>query len=87
MEILFATGNPAKVKSISKKINDEAIKITSLNDLGLELDVEEKQRLYEEATNEFMEVQSRRNDELKMYEAKENYSKANKAPEVEIDME
>ena len=41
MEILFATGNPAKVKSISKKINDEAIKITSLNDLGLELDVEE----------------------------------------------
>lgn len=41
MELLFATGNPAKVKSISKKINDESIKILSLKDLGLDLDVEE----------------------------------------------
>lgn len=41
MELLFATGNPAKVKSISKKINDDSIKILSLKDLGLDLDVEE----------------------------------------------
>ena len=41
MELLFATGNPAKVKSIKKKINDDSLEIISLKDLGLELDVEE----------------------------------------------
>ena len=41
MELLFATGNPAKVKSIAKKINDTSIRITSLKDLGLELNVDE----------------------------------------------
>lgn len=41
MELLFATTNPAKVKSIAKKIGDDKITIYSLKDLGLDIDVDE----------------------------------------------
>ena len=70
--------------------NIQIIEAEATPDVDIEqarLEVEECQRLYEEATNEFEEIQLQLNDELKMYEAKENYNKANKAPEVEIDME
>ena len=40
-EILFATGNAAKVARFKEKLVDKGILLKSLNDLGINLDVEE----------------------------------------------
>ena len=61
-EILFATGNAAKVARFKEKLVDKGILLKSLNDLGINLDVEEngktaienatiKAKAYYEATN------------------------------------
>lgn len=41
MEILFATTNPAKIKSYKEKLEEHGIKVLTLKDLGLNIDVEE----------------------------------------------
>lgn len=41
MEVLFATTNPAKIKSYKEKLEEHGIKVLTLNDLGLNIDVEE----------------------------------------------
>ena len=40
-EILFATGNASKVARFKEKLVDKGILLKSLNDLGINLDVEE----------------------------------------------
>ena len=41
MEVLFATTNPAKIKSYKEKLEEHGIKVLTLKDLGLNIDVEE----------------------------------------------
>ena len=41
MEVLFATTNPAKIKSYKDKLEEHGIKVLTLKDLGLNIDVEE----------------------------------------------
>ena len=41
MEVLFATTNPAKIKSYKEKLEEHGIKVLTLKDLGINIDVEE----------------------------------------------
>lgn len=41
MEVLFATTNPAKIKSYKEKLEEHGIKVLTLKDLGINTDVEE----------------------------------------------
>lgn len=41
-KILFATGNPAKVKRFADKLLKHKIELLSLKDINIELDIEEK---------------------------------------------
>lgn len=41
MEVLFATTNPAKIKSYKEKLEEHGIKVLTLKDLGINADVEE----------------------------------------------
>ena len=41
MEVLFATTNPAKIKSYKEKLEEHGIKVLTLKDIGLNIDVEE----------------------------------------------
>lgn len=41
MEVLFATTNPAKIKSYKEKLEEHGIKVLTLKDLDLNIDVEE----------------------------------------------
>lgn len=41
MEVLFATTNPAKIKKYASKLQDKGIKVLTLKDIDLKLEVEE----------------------------------------------
>ena len=41
MKVLFATGNPAKVRHYGERLADQGIEIVTLKDLGIEIDVDE----------------------------------------------
>ena len=41
MEVLFATTNPAKIKTYKEKLENHGIKVLTLKDIGIDIEVEE----------------------------------------------
>lgn len=46
MKLLFATKNPAKVKSYAERLKEHGIELISIKDLDFELNIEENVKIH-----------------------------------------